>query len=181
MSALLEERIYTIEDIEALPEGERAELIDGKIYMMAAPESLHEDICVELTTELNLHIREKKLPCKVLSSNTAVYLFDDTDYLLPDLKVICDTSKQDRKGYHGAPDFVVEVLSKSTEAYDKVTKLNLYMNAGVREYWIIDPAKRLVHKYVFIPEFENVTLPFDADVPVSICEDYSINLSSLGF
>ena len=61
MSAIPEERTYTMEDIEAMPEGERAELISGHLYMMAAPESLHEDICHQLGVEFELHIRDKKL------------------------------------------------------------------------------------------------------------------------
>ena len=172
---------YTIEDIEALPEGERAELVEGRIIRMTPPDSLHEEIIYELGRRLGNHIHEKKLPCKVLTSNVAVYLFDDSTYLLPDLKVICDPSRLDRKGYHGAPDFVVEVLSPSTQVYDKVTKLNLYMSAGVKEYWIIDPVKRKVHKYVFLPEYDDEMFSFEDDIPVSLCDSFCIHLAALGF
>ena len=95
--------------------------------------------------------------------------------------IICDKSKQDRKGYHGAPDFVVEVLSESTRRYDKTKKLDLYVESGVKEYWIIDPEKRRVHKYVTVPKFDDMTYSFGEDIPVSICEGFSINLSGMGF
>ena len=178
----MREKLYTIEDIEALPEGVRAELVDGQMYMMAAPTTLHERICTELLTEWNIHIRRSKLPCMVLSSNVAVYLLDDdSKYLLPDLKVICDQSKLDQKGYHGAPDFVAEVLSPATRSYDMVDKLWWYKNASVKEYWIVDPDKREVYRHVFFPQFDFTVFSFDDDIFVSICQGFSINLSQLGF
>ncbi len=182
MSALPDEPYYTIEDIYHLPDGQRAELIDGQIYMMAPPRPAHERLIFRMSRVLDNHIEDMKMPCEVLTSNVGVFLFDsDTTYVLPDLKVICDESRMKDDGYHGAPDFVVEVLSKATEAYDKVEKLALYKKAGVKEYWILDQAKRMVIKYVFIPEFENAIFSFDDDIPVSICDGFSINLGKLGF
>ena len=179
--AALAEGYYTIQDVYDLPDGERAELVNGHLYMMAPPLPYHERICHQLGVELELHIREKKLPCEVLTSNVGIYLFgDDSTYLLPDLKVVCDPSKMYGLGYHGAPDFVVEVASKSTKGYDKVQKSKWYMDAGVKEYWIIDPDKRTVETMVFQPEFNDSLYTFDHDIPVSICPGFCINLSKLG-
>ena len=182
MSELSIEPYYTIEDIYRLPEGCRAELVDGQIYLLAPPKPGHERLIFRMSRVLDNHIEEKKLPCEVLTSNVGVFLFeDDQTYVLPDLKVICDKSRMEDDGYHGAPEFVAEVLSDSTEAYDKVEKLAMYKRAGVKEYWILDQVKRIVQKYVFTPKFENTILSFDEDIPVSICDDFSINIGKLGF
>ncbi len=183
MSAVPEERIYTMADIEALPEGQRAELVDGRIYMMAPPKVSHDRIVFRMGTVLDQHIMDKRLPCEVFSSNVGVFIENDggVNFFQPDLKVVCDGSKVGDDGIHGAPDFIVEVLSKSTKAYDMVDKLRWYRDAGVREYWMVDPKKRKVHTHVFIPEYDAETFSFDDDIPVSICPGFSMNLRKMGF
>ena len=183
MSAPEEERVYTMEDIKVLPEGQRAELVSGRIYMMAPPKLTHELITAQIFRHLANHIEEKELGCVVLPSNAGVYIPNDAgvDFFLPDVKVVCDPSKLDEDGCKGAPDFIVEVLSKSTKSYDMVQKLHWYMDAGVKEYWIVDPMKRKVHVNVFYPEYDSDTFSFDEDVPVSICPGFSMNLGKMGF
>lgn len=66
----------------------------------------------------------------------------------PDISVICDPAKLDDIGCKGAPDFIIEVLSPSTQRHDRVTKFNLYLSAGVREYWIVDPVSKDVQSFV---------------------------------
>jgi Uma2 family endonuclease len=68
--------------------------------------------------------------------------------LEPDISVICDSSKLDDLGCNGAPDLIIEILSPSTSSKDKVRKFNLYLDAGVREYWIVDPDAETVQVYV---------------------------------
>ena len=99
---------YTLEDIYALPEGERAELIDGKMYMMAPPSYLHQTLCMELSGTIRDYIRGNNGSCQVLPSPLAVNLeADDTTYVEPDISVVCDRSKITPRGINGAPDFIV--------------------------------------------------------------------------
>ncbi len=182
MSELKEETYYTMEDILALPEGQRAELIDGRIYMMTPPKRLHQKCSVKIAHLILSHIESEHLPCEVYTAPFGVWPFnDDTTYVEPDISVICDESKLDDDGCKGAPDFIIEILSKSTEAYDKIDKLGLYRTAGVREYWIVDPGKRRVNKYVFSPVFWDEVISFEEDIPVSICEGFNINFQEAGF
>jgi len=167
---------YTIEDIYALPDGERAELIDGKIYYMAPPSTRHQRLLNFINTEINLYIRENKGECEVFPAPFAVYLNkDDKNYVEPDISVICDNDKITDKGCHGAPDWVIEIVSPSSKAMDYFTKLFKYKTAGVREYWIVDPMKQRVTVYLF--EKESVEdYPFGIDIPVGIYDNFSIRV-----
>jgi len=122
-------------------ENERAELIDGRIYMMSAPSLRHQIVLGNLHGQLYSHLRGKN--CKVLLSPFAVRLNDDTE-VQPDLIVVCDPKKLMTTGYKGAPDLIVEILSPSTSRYDKQTKFMLYLRSGVPEYWIIDPSDNTI-------------------------------------
>lgn len=133
---------YTIEDIYALPDGERAELIDGQIYYMAPPSFVHQKISVKLSTKIDNYITEHNGKCEVVAAPFAVFLNkDDLTYVEPDISVICNPSKLNDKGCNGAPDWVIEIVSPSSKRMDYSTKLFKYRTAGVREYWIVDPAK----------------------------------------
>ncbi len=141
---------YTIADIEALPEGERAELIDGEMFMMASPLRIHQDISMQLAIEIGLYIRKNKGTCKVYTAPFAVHIKkDNRNYVEPDISVICDRDKLDEKGCQGAPDWVIEILSPSSVEMDCERKVGLYRETGVREYWIADPEKETVTVYDF--------------------------------
>lgn len=147
---LLQEKIYTIEDIYNLPEEERAELIDGHIYYMAPPNRKHQSISGELFTEIKSYIRSKGGGCEVYSAPFAVYLDETTNtYVEPDISVICDRNKLDDRGCKGAPDWIIEIVSPSSRQMDYYTKLFKYRTVGVREYWIVDPDKSLILVYNF--------------------------------
>ena len=176
MNALKKEEIYTIDDIYALPDGERAELIDGQIYYMAPPSVKHQRISSFLHNEIYNYIKKNKGECEVLAAPFAVFLDDDDiNYVEPDISIICDPSKLDDKGCHGAPDWVIEIVSPSSKPRDYMTKLFKYRTAGVREYWIVDPDKQMVMVY----EFEKDTVEqynFREEVPVGIFEGFSIKI-----
>lgn len=176
LDALRKEEIFTINDIYALPDGERAELIDGKIYYMAPPSWTHQRISSYLHNQIYNHIKSNNEQCEVLAAPFAVFLNnDDINYLEPDISVICDLSKLDEKGCHGAPDWIIEIVSPSSKARDYMTKLFKYRTVGVREYWIVDPEKQRVMVY----GFENDTVEqydFGEDIPVGIYERFSIKL-----
>ena len=88
-------RIYTIDDIEGLPEGERAELIDGKIYYMSSPKYIHQKLLVELSAEIHNYIKSKGGSCEVLLAPFAVFVNKDRhNYVEPDISVICDKFAQ---------------------------------------------------------------------------------------
>ena len=176
MEALKSEVIYTLEDIYGLPDGQRAELIDGKIYYMAPPSCSHQKISRKLHQAIANYIDEKKGECEALAAPFAVFLNeDDINYLEPDISVICDLSKLDEKGCHGAPDWIIEIVSHNSKARDYMAKLFKYRTAGVREYWIVDPMKEMVTVYAF--EKDSVEqYDFGEEVPAGIYEGFSIKV-----
>ena len=101
---------------------------------------------------------------------------DDTTYLEPDISVICDSSKLDERGCQGAPDWVIEIVSPGSKQMDYFKKLFLYRNAGVREYWIVDPTKKHVIVYKFEQEIME-QYSFWEDVAIGIFEDFRIRLA----
>lgn len=176
MDALRKEKVYTIEDIFALPDGERAELVDGKIYYMATPGWTHQRISMLLSREIGDYIAKNNGACEVLAAPFSVFLYNDNiNYFEPDISVICDLSKLDEKGCHGAPDWIIEIVSPGSRQMDYLTKLLRYQTAGVREYWIVDPEKQMVMVYGFeqgIVEKYN----FGEEIPVGIYEGFSIKI-----
>ena len=176
MDALKKEEIYTIDDIYALPDGERAELIDGKIYYMTPPSRIHQKISWKLHQTIANYIDDNNGECEVYAAPFAVFLNkDDINYVEPDISIICDLSKLDDRGCHGAPDWVIEIVSPSSKPRDYMEKLFKYRMAGVREYWIVDPEKQRVMVY----NFENDTVEeysFGEYVPVGIYKEFSIRV-----
>ena len=176
MDALRKEETYTIDDIYALPDGERAELIDGKIYYMAPPNTRHQRILNFVNTEINVFIRKNNGECEVFPAPFAVFLNEnDRNYVEPDISVICDKNKITDKGCNGAPDWIIEIVSSSSRVMDYFTKLFKYRTAGVKEYWIVDPTKEVVMVY----RFEKETMEeysFGEDVPVGIYEGFCIKV-----
>lgn len=142
-----DENLYTIADIEALPEGERAELIDGKMYMMATPSATHQDVAGFIYSEFRQYFKNGEGRCKAFIAPFAVFLNEKDNYVEPDVTVICKEDKFDEKGCHGAPDLVVEIVSPGSVRMDYVLKLFKYRTYGVREYWIVDPDKSRVQVY----------------------------------
>ena len=144
---------YTLEDIYNLPDGERAELIDGQIYYMApTPSRTHQLISGDLFAAIYNYIKEHKGKCEVYSAPFAVFINKDYfNYVEPDISVVCDPNKLNDKGCNGAPDWIIEIVSPSSRRMDCSTKLFKYRTAGVREYWIVDPAKERITVW----DFEN--------------------------
>lgn len=132
MNVVKKEELYTIEDIYALPDGERAELIDGKIYYMAPPTRIHQKISWKLHQAIANYIDSKNGECEVYAAPFAVFLNnDDINYVEPDISVICDKSKLDEKGCHGAPDWIIGIVSSSSRRMDYFVKLFKYRNGAV--------------------------------------------------
>lgn len=181
MDAALE-HIYTIDDIYALPEGQRVELIDGEFYMMAPPSTAHQRIVHFLDRTIGNYIHKKGGSCEVFPAPFAVFLEETNQtYVEPDLSVICDTDKIDEKGCHGAPDWIIEVVSPSSKKMDYYRKLSKYVEAGVKEYWIVDPLK----KVIIVHDLAEMDVPaiyhFSDKVKVHIYEDLEIDFSEIRF
>ena len=176
----LKKTTYTIEDIYALPDGQRAELIDGDLYMMSPPGMIHQKLVGELYAKIHSYIKSNRGECEIFPAPFAVFLNADSHtYVEPDLSIICDKTKLDARGCNGAPDWVIEIVSPSSQRMDYLTKLMKYQNAGVREYWIVNPQTRIVQTYFFAGEEDSKQFLFDEDIPVGIYEGWSINIAEL--
>ena len=164
---------YTIKDYQNLPEDMRAELIDGTLTFSEAPDFTHQELVAELIFEFKLNIRKKGGACRILSSPLDVQLdCDDKTMVQPDIVLVCREDRITRKGIYGAPDFCIEVVSDSSRKKDYGIKVQKYMNAGVREYWIIDIKRQKIVCYWFegkdAPDIAMYT--FQDLVPVRIYE-----------
>lgn len=177
---LLKTDYHTIEDIYALPEGQRAELIDGQIYNMAPPNRTHQRIVSQLTKIIGQYIDKKQGSCEVYPAPFAVFLNkDNKNYVEPDISVICDKDKLDDRGCNGAPDWVIEIISPSSRKLDYTTKNTLYSEAGIREYWIVDPAKKRITVYYYEEDVAPSLYTFDMSVPCGIFPDLQITINDL--
>ena len=147
-------------------------MIDGEMFEMACPTFTHQDMLSWINMKIRTYLTEHKGPCRVLPAPFAVYILnDDRNYVEPDISVICDRNKLDDKGCHGAPDWAVEIVSPSSKHMDYVRKLALYQSAGMREYWIVDPAQQSVTVYDLEHEAGCALYSFKDKVKVGIYED----------
>ena len=164
---------YTLEDYYALPEERRVELIDGVFYDMTSPRFIHQDIIGIFHITIYNYIRKNKGPCKVAISPVDVQLdCDNRTMVQPDIIIICDRDKIKGFGVYGAPDFVLEVLSPSTRKKDMTLKLCKYEQAGVREYWILDPKKGFLITYNFMDEdWTPILHPLEGKVGMAIYDN----------
>jgi Uma2 family endonuclease len=148
-----EKERYTFADCLTWDERERIELIHGEAFMMAPPSRIHQKICVSITSQLYSYLEGKT--CEVYAAPFAVRLFEengdapeDVDTMVePDISVVCDPNKLDDHGCKGAPDLVIEILSPSTRRHDRLVKFNLYQQAGVREYWLVEPDSQSIQVF----------------------------------
>ena len=171
---------YTTDYIYSLPDGQRAELIHGVIYDMAAPDRMHQELCFSLSRKIADYIDSKSGSCKIYPAPFAVFLnADDKTYVEPDISVICDFSKLTDKGCNGAPDFIIEIVSPGSRKMDYNKKVTLYSEAGVREYWIVDPSRKCTVIYRFEEDAAPAFFLFDQTISVGIYSDLQINISKL--
>ena len=176
------EKRFTYADYCTWPDDERWELIDGVAYAMSAPAEVHQRLLGELFGQLWTFFKGKT--CQVYVAPFDVRLnaeSGDNSVVQPDILVVCDKKKlENGKAVIGVPDFVIEILSPSNPQHDSVTKFNLYQEAGVREYWIVDPENKTVFAHTlhgnryFTRAYHN-----KGTVPVEIFEGCEINLSDV--
>lgn len=164
--------IMTMEQYENLPEDKRVEVFDGVIYDMASPSQIHQTISVELLAAIHNYIKRKQGTCRVFHAPFDVKLSDQPLTIVqPDLMIICDQDKLDGKRCNGAPDFVIEIVSRGNPSDDYIRKAYYYQKYGVREYWIVDPGRKMVTVNYFEGEMFNVQYSFASIIKVNIYED----------
>ena len=127
----------------------KSEKINGRIYSMAAGIFKHADIIANLYGLLYTYLRGK--PCKTYTSDLEISLDENSDFR-PDISVICDFSKKQDDGYHGAPQLVIEVLSPSTAKRDRGDKFDCYQAYGVNELWLVSPEYETIEQYSYVNE-----------------------------
>ena len=177
---------FTYGDYLSWPDEECWELIDGLPYRMsAAPSRLHQAISRELLTQFNLYLKGQT--CKVYAAPFEVRLPKGKEaeekidtVVQPDLVVVCDPQKLDERGCKGAPDLVVEIISPHTAVIDMKIKRYLYERVGIKEYWLVDPANKIVQIYEGVDNGQYVKPRIYTDhdqVKVGIFSDLNIDLA----
>ena len=171
---------------------ETIELIKGKIHLMSpAPNVRHQSIVTELGGQLYSFFRKK--PCKLFYAPFDVRLYNERKSILtnqdiftvvqPDLCVICDPNQLDAQGCNGAPDWIIEILSKGNSKRETQEKFALYQESGVKEYWLVFPYEQSVHQFVLNAQTEKYELikMFSGDDQASpvLFPDLLINLSDV--
>ena len=186
MAPLPQEQRYTYADLLAWDDNTRYELYSGQPVALASPTDVHQRISMALSAQLYNYLIGKK--CSVYAAPFDVRLFEEhgdgpedvNTVLQPDIMVVCDPDKVDRRGIHGAPDLIIEILSPSSARYDRLVKFNLYQRAGVREYWLVDPTTRMVSVYTLENgKYQAAAYGADDSVRVGILDDCTIDLSTV--
>ena len=180
-------KTYSYADYYKWQFDERVELINGKVYEMSpAPNRLHQDIVVNILISIKNFLQDKR--CKVYVAPFDVRLpkkgMDDKSIftvLQPDVCVICDITKLDKKGCVGGPDIVVEVLSNGNNSKELKNKYDVYEEAGVKEYWVISPQNQTVTIYTLVDgKFQPSRIMVQGDMITSIVlDDFSLSLTEL--
>ena len=170
---------------------EAIELIKGKISLMSpAPSVNHQRISMKFSYTLFKFFITKK--CRVYAAPFDVRLYDRRKSILasqdihtvvqPDLCVICDLNKLDQQGCNGAPDWIIEILSKGNSKKEMQTKYQLYQESGVTEYWLVYPYEQAIHQFVLNEQgvYQLKSMSADDDILNSaIFPDLSIDLSDI--
>jgi Uma2 family endonuclease len=190
MELLLDpDKHYTYADYLTWLDDKRRELVNGFIYLMSpAPLENHQRINVILCSELYQIIKNNKGKCRIYHAPFDVRLPKNGEkednqidtVVQPDICIVCDPSKLDKRGCLGAPDFIAEIQSPSTAKYDLNEKFNLYESVGVREYWVVFPAEA-VQVFILQPDgkYDNGTLYESGKVPVHIFDGIEIDLKDI--
>jgi Uma2 family endonuclease len=170
---------------------DRVELLKGWVHKMSpAPLRMHQDISRRLVVLIANFIDEEK--CKVYDAPFDVRLVkykgvenkEINTVVQPDICVVCDESKLDDYGCVGAPDFIIEILSKSTMKKDEVDKFQLYEENGVKEYWIVDIFSKVIKVFLLDPKTNKYNLlnyftEEDETIAVNTLKGLSIDLKHL--
>jgi Uma2 family endonuclease len=184
-----EKQSYTYADYLSWPEDVRAEIIEGSLYMKAAPSRIHQKISIELSRQIANYLVGKDCEVYPAPFHVVLNLDDENDreqesknVVEPDISIICDSSLLDDTGCKGTPDMIIEIISPSAGRKDKLEKFNKYEQAGLREYWIVEPQEKMVSIFTLQENmrFGRPDLYSSEDrVKVSIFKDLFIELDKV--
>ena len=171
-------RLYTVEEYYKIREDIRAELYEGYLVVMEAPELRHQRIVTRFVGKLYSFLEGKS--CEVFTA-PGVHLFEkEATIFIPDIVVVCEKSKLGKRNVDGAPDFVIEILSPSTARMDRRLKFEKYQKAGVKEYWIVDPERNLLEVNLLVNGNYMTKIYNETEkAPVSILDGFEINLAEV--
>ncbi len=178
--------LYTYSDYLKWTDDNRYELIDGQVYIMtAAPYRQHQKVSGELFRQISMYLFDKE--CEVYAAPFDVRLpqadvrdEDINTIVQPDIVVVCDNDKLDKRGARGAPDLVIEIISPSSASRDRKIKRDLYERHGVKEYWLVNYIEKTVEVYLLNEDkmYSKPAVYLEEDkVPVTILSDLEIELS----
>jgi Uma2 family endonuclease len=178
-----DEKYYTYRDYLDTDDDYRAEIIDGALYVASPPSRYHQDISRNLLIKIAGFLKGK--PGRVYAAPFGVRLFPKSDlsddtYVEPDITVVCDPSKLDDRGCNGAPDMIIEIMSPSNRQNDMLVKFRKYLQAGVREYWIVDTEEKTVHACVLDNKEYRVSVYDETQtVPAAVLPGCAVELKSV--
>jgi len=193
-----EDAHFTYADYLSWEGPERYQIIDGEAFMMSSPTVEHQAISGEISRQFGNFLAGK--PCRVFAAPLDVRLFPEEDLsehsaertlvsegsppddtvVQPDILVVCDSAKLGKGSVNGPPDLVMEIVSASNSQQEMFRKFASYLNAGVREYWVLEPEMKIVHVHVLQDgHYISSSYKKDAVIPVSILPPFSIDLKTL--
>ena len=176
--ALKKEKFYTEEEYELFENDGLTEYINGSIIAMAPPSRIHQHLLMEISFRIRGYLTGKSCSIYPAPFDVRLELESGVKRLEPDISVICDKSKLTPKGCTGAPDFIIEIASPSYILHDYISKANWYREAGVKEYWIVNPMLQKITVYIFDKDMVG-EYSFTDSVPVSLFGDFSIDFSQI--
>jgi Uma2 family endonuclease len=175
------QRVYTYDEVQSwFTETKRFEMIDGAPYAMAGASPRHQEIKDKLSRRFGNYLEGKS--CRAFTETEVRFDVDKNDtFFIPDLLILCDRNKLGPRGVNGAPELIVEILSPSTSRHDRFVKRHKYQQAGVKEYWMIDPENELLEVALLSKDgiYRSITYGEDVLVEVNILESFEIDLSEL--
>lgn len=176
---------YSYADLQKMDDDNRYEIIEGNLYLMSAPTVTHQMIAEDVFVQIYNFLRGKKCKAFIPPIDVALSKYNEDkkikNIVQPDVLVVCDPKKIEKKKIFGAPDLIVEVLS-TDRRHDMLYKYNLYQKWGVREYWMIDPDEGIIMPYLLNENgFYEKMEPYDLreEVPVKVLKGCKICLKEL--
>lgn len=181
------EKKYTYKEYLEWPDEKKCEIIDGALYMHAAPSWQHQAICFELGRQFGNYLCNKSCraftaPFDLIIPEKGIEEKDSKNVVQPDLLVICNKSGLKGTGYYGIPELIIEICSPSTMRNDKVLKFNKYEKAGIKEYWIVEPEGKFISVFTLQDNnrYGRPEIYTEEDkVKVTVFEDLIIDLSTV--
>jgi Uma2 family endonuclease len=160
------------------------EYIDGFVYMSPSPSTKHQRVSSKLHIKLGNFLEGNH--CEVFHAPFDIELknerLEGNKIVIPDICIICDKSGFTESRYIGVPNLIIEILSPSNQSHDLITKLNLYMNYGVNEYWIVNPMLNSVTVYSLnnVEMYEQFDMKADSGIITSkFLNGFSVELKEI--